>query len=324
MKNWILFFALMTALGNAGPSSTAPNHAGEIPGESERIVTLGGTITEVVFALGAGERVVGVDASSTFPDEANRLPKVAYHRRLSAEGVLSLSPTLIMATTEAGPPEALRQIESAGVRVLVLPHEPTVEGAINTMEGIAAALGARKTGAALIRDLEEDLDRVESSIPRTGAKARVLFLYARGQGTLMVAGRDTGADTMIGLAGGANAVRGYSGYKPLTSEAAVAAAPDVILLMDSGLESIGGAQRLWRLPGLSLTPAGKQSRVASMDGLLLLGFGPRLGQAVLKLNKALYGLQHTQETSNLNPWILDGAGEEQPQASGKPPGNDSD
>ena len=93
---------------------------------------------------------------------------------------------------------------------------------------------------------------------------------------------------MIGLAGGANAVQGYSGYKPLTSEAAVAAAPDLILLMDSGLESVGGAQKLWQLPGLALTPAGKQGRVLSMDGLLLLGFGPRLGQAVLALNQALY------------------------------------
>ena len=208
--------------------------------------------------------------------------------------------------------------------MLILPHEATVDGAVDMIEGIARHLDARDTGAALVRNLKEDLARVESSIPRTGTKARALFLYARGQGTLMVAGRDTGADTMIGLAGGVNAVRGYSGYKPLTSEAAVAAAPNVILLMDSGLESVGGAEGLWRLPGLALTPAGKQGRVASMDGLLLLGFGPRLGKAVAKLNRALYGFPNSADSSESNPLSLGEAREGQHRVSGKPQGNAPD
>ncbi|MDE2742672.1 MAG: hemin ABC transporter substrate-binding protein [Gemmatimonadota bacterium] len=281
---WILCLGLMTALlGTIG-------NAEEMASDSSRIVTLGGTITEIVFALGAGERVVGVDASSSFPEAVNQLPKVAYHRRLSAEGVLSLRPTLIIATTEAGPPEAIQQLESAGVTVLVLPHDPTVENAIAKIERIAAALEVQARGTALIQALKEELSQVQSAIPQIAAQAKILFLYARGQGTLMVAGQDTAADTMIDLAGGTNAIQGYSGYKPLTSEAAVAAAPDLILLMDSGLESIGGAQGLWQLPGLALTPAGQQGRVLSMDGLFLLGFGPRLGQAVLALNEALYGV----------------------------------
>ena len=275
-------------------------NAEEMPTDSSRIVTLGGTITEIVFALGAGERVVGVDASSSFPETVNQLPKVAYHRRLSAEGVLSLRPTLIIATTEAGPPEAIQQLKSAGVAVLVLPHDPTVENAIAKIERIASALDVQARGTALIQALKEELSQVQSSIPQTAAQAKILFLYARGQGTLMVAGQDTGADTMIGLAGGINAVRGYSGYKPLTSEAAVAAAPDLILLMDSGLESIGGAQGLWQLPGLALTPAGKQGRVLSMDGLFLLGFGPRLGQAVLALNEALYDIPSKTESNDFD------------------------
>ncbi len=291
---WILCLGLTTALlGTIGDAE-------EMPNDSSRIVTLGGTITEIVFALGAGERVVGVDASSSFPEAANQLPKVAYHRRLSAEGVLSLRPTLIIATTEAGPPEAIQQLESAGVTVLVLTHEPTVENAIAKIERIAAALNVQARGAALIQALKKELSQVQSSIPHTGAQAKILFLYARGQGTLMVAGQDTSADTMIGLAGGINAVRGYSGYKPLTSEAAVAAAPDVILLMDSGLESVGGTQGLWQLPGLALTPAGKQGRVLSMDGLLLLGFGPRLGQAALALNEALYEVPRKTENNDVD------------------------
>ena len=287
---WILCLGLMTALW--GTTCDAE----EMPDDTSRIVALGGTITEIVFALGAGERVVGVDASSSFPETVNQLPKVAYHRRLSAEGVLSLRPTLVIATTEAGPPEAIQQLKSAGVTVLVLPHEPTVEGAIANIERIAAALDVQARGTTLIQTLKEELQQVQSSIPQNAAQAKILFLYARGQGTLMVAGQDTSADTMIGLAGGTNAVQGYSGYKPLTSEAAVAAAPDLILLMDSGLESVGGAQGLWQLPGLALTPAGQQGRVLSMDGLLLLGFGPRLGQAVLALNQALYDVPSKTES----------------------------
>ena len=294
MKRILLCLGLMTAL--LGSTCDAE----EMPNDSSRIVTLGGTITEIVFALGAGERVVGVDASSSFPEAANQLPKVAYHRRLSAEGVLSLRPTLIIATTEAGPPEAIQQLESAGVTVLVLPHEPTVENAIAKIERIAAALNVQARGTALIQALKEELSQVQSAIPQTEAQAKILFLYARGQGTLMVAGQDTSADTMIGLAGGTNAVQGYSGYKPLTSEAAVAAAPDLILIMDSGLESVGGDQGLWQLPGLALTPAGQQGRVLSMDGLLLLGFGPRLGQAVLALNQALYDVPSKTESNELD------------------------
>ncbi|MCY4603408.1 MAG: hemin ABC transporter substrate-binding protein [Gemmatimonadetes bacterium] len=290
MKRILLCLGLMTALW--GTTCDAE----EMPSDSSRIVSLGGTITETVFALGAGERVVGVDASSSFPETVNQLPKVAYHRRLSAEGVLSLRPTLVIATTEAGPPEAIQQLKSAGVTVLVLPHEPTVENAIAKIERIAAALDIQARGAALIQALKEELNQVQSSIPQNAAQAKILFLYARGQGTLMVAGQDTSADTMIGLAGATNAVQGYNGYKPLTSEAAVAAAPDLILLMDSGLESIGGAQGLWQLPGLALTPAGQQGRVLSMDGLLLLGFGPRLGQAVLALNQALYDVPSKTES----------------------------
>lgn len=258
------------------------------PLDTSRIVTLSGAITETVFALGAGDRVVGVDVSSSYPDTVNQLPKVAYHRRLSAEGVLSLAPTLVIATSESGPPEAVQQLEQAGVALLIVPYKPTVESTLAKIERIATALGTKEAGDALIARTRGELDQARLAHPTEEAKSRVLFIYARSQGTLMVAGQGTGADAIIALAGGINAAQGYVDYKPLTTEAVIAAAPDVILLMDSGLESIGGPEGLWQLPGLSLTPAGKQGRVLSLDGLLLLGFGPRLGQAALALNRSLY------------------------------------
>ena len=261
--------------------------------DTSRIVTLGGTITEIVYALGAGDQVVGVDASSSYPPEVNDLEKVAYHRRLSAEGILSLAPTLVIATSETGPPEAIQQLRDAGLFVLIVPHEPTIESAVHRIEHIASALDALADGDELIEQLKRDLHVSPTTVPTK--RTKVLFLYARGQGTLMVAGRETGADTIIGLAGGANAVRGYTGFKTLTPEAAIAAAPEVILLMDSGLESIGGEEGLWQVPGLELTPAGRHHRVVSMDGLLLLGFGPRTGKAVLELNQALYPVERAQQ-----------------------------
>lgn len=263
--------------------------------KTSRIVTLSGTITEIVFALGASDQVVGVDASSSYPQAVNEMPKVSYHRHLSAEGVLSLAPTLVIATSEAGPPAAIEHLRGAGVELLILPHEPTVESALAKIELIATTLGTSKIGKTLIARIRAQLALAQSSHPTQTAKIKVLFIYARGQGTLNVAGRATGADTIIELAGGVNAVQGYTGYKPLTSEAVIAAAPDVILLLDKGLESIGGSAALWELPGLALTPAGRQRRVISLDGLLLLGFGPRLGQAAMTLQQALYPTSASDE-----------------------------
>ena len=256
--------------------------------DTSRIVSLGGAVTEIVFALGFGEKVVGVDASSSYPEAVNDIAKVSYHRRLSAEGIISLAPTLIIATTEAGPPEVIQQLRSAGVTILILPHEPTVECTIEKIQIIGSALNKEKEAAEIIGQINKDLNQVKSLNKKQINKQKVIFIYARGQGNLMVAGKETAANTMVELAGAVNAVQGYEGYKPLTAEAVVAAAPDVILLMDSGLLSIGGAEKIWSIPGISLTPAGKSKRYQAIDGLRFLGFGPRVTQAALELNRLLY------------------------------------
>ena len=235
--------------------------------DTSRIVSLGGAVTEIVFALGFGEKVVGVDASSSYPEAVNDIAKVSYHRRLSAEGIISLAPTLIIATTEAGPPEVIQQLRSAGVTILILPHEPTVECTIEKIQVIGSALNKEKEAAEIIGQINKDLNQVKSLNKKQINKQKVIFIYARGQGNLMVAGKETAANTMVELAGAVNAVQDYEGYKPLTAEAVVAAAPDVILLMESGLLSIGGEEKIWSIPGISLTPAGKSKRYQAIDGL---------------------------------------------------------
>ena len=256
--------------------------------DTSRIVSLGGAVTEIVFALGYGKKVVGVDASSSYPEAVNDIAKVSYHRRLSAEGIISLAPTLVIATTEAGPPEVIQQLKGAGVTILILPHEPTVECTIEKIQIIGSALNKEKEAAEIIAKINKDLIQVKSLNKKQINKQKVIFIYARGQGNLMVAGKETAANTMVELAGAVNAVQDYKGYKPLTAEAVVAAAPDVILLIDSGLLSIGGAEKIWSIPGISLTPAGKSKRYEAVDGLRFLGFGTRVTQAALELNRLLY------------------------------------
>jgi iron complex transport system substrate-binding protein len=251
-----------------------------------RIVCLGGAVTETVWALGAGEQVVGIDDSSSFPPEAMSRPRVGYYRMISAEGVISLQPNLVLASEEAGPPEAMSQLEAAGVRVVRVPGSATVSGCVARIR--AAGVALQRTDAA-----NELTAAIESSLNATiktnrAASPRVLFIFARGAGTLNVAGQGTAADEIIRLAGGLNAVTGYTGYRPLTAESVAVANPDVVLITSSGLAGMGGVEAVWALPGLSATDAGRASRLVAMDDLLLLGFGPRLPQAVRKLSEALH------------------------------------
>jgi len=250
-----------------------------------RMVCLGGAVTETVWALGAGARVVAVDDSSTYPSDAAALPKVGYYRMISAEGVLSVRPDLVVASVDAGPAQALDQIERAGVRVVRIPGGSSVSGCVERILAVGEALDATADAAALAASVEEELAALP---PPPEPRPKVLFVFARGAGTLNVAGRNTAADAIIMLSGGINAVDGYEGYRPMTAEAVVMAEPEVIVITTSGLEGIGGASGLWALPGLSDTPAGRTGRLVALEDLHLLGFGPRLPGAVKALRAAFH------------------------------------
>lgn len=242
-----------------------------------RVVSVGGTVTETVFALGGGARVVGVDATSRFPAEVMKLPQVGVHRDLSVEGVLSLSPDLVLVGDDAAPPAALEQLRTAAVRVVVVPRDASVKGVRETVRVVAEALGVKPAGDALLAKLDRRLSQLSTAAP--ASKPRVAYVYAAG-GSFLVAGADTAADAMLTLAGGSNAVQGYTGYRPLSAEALVAAKPDVILFPARALAAVGGVEGILRAPGVALTPAGKSGRVLPVDDALALGFGPRLPEAI--------------------------------------------
>ncbi len=265
-------------------TAAAPPAAG-VPG---RIVSLGGPVTETLFALGLGDRVIAVDVSSTHPAEATTRPKVGYIRAISAEGIASMRPDLVIGTEDAGPPTALEQLRALKTPITLVPATPSVAGARTKIRAIAKAVKRVEGGEELVAALDRDLAAAQARIDASTSSPRVLFVYARGQGALSVSGRETSADAMIALAGGVNAVTGYTGYKPLTPEALASAAPDVILLTTAGLQSVGGLEGLLAQPGVALTPAARARRIIALDDELLLGFGPRLGSGVLELARAIH------------------------------------
>jgi iron complex transport system substrate-binding protein len=287
MRLWafasLLFLAVLGCgrEGGAAGSRDAGTEAGAAG--ATRIVSVGGTVTEIVYALGCGADVVAIDTSSVHPPEAQRLPQVGYQRTLAAEGIAAQRPTRLLLSAEAGPPAAVAQLRGLGVPLDIVPAGASVEGAKERIRSVARALGKPAEGEDLVRTLSAQMADAEALLRGATSKPKVLFVYARGAGALMVGGADTPADAMIQLAAGENAARGFEGFKPLTAEAVATGAPDVILVAERGLASIGGIDGLLAQPGVELTPAGKARRVVTMDDLLLLGFGPRLGLAVREL-----------------------------------------
>jgi len=256
---------------------------------TSRIVCAGGAVTETVFALGMGGNVVATDMSSTFPEQARKLPQIGYWRTLAAEGVLSMKPTLVIIPTEAGPPNVIEQLQASGVPVLVVPSEYSAEGAREKIRRVAQALGKDKEGMALIAQLDADLATAKQLVSRSTSRPRVMSVYARSAKTMLISGKKTSSYEMVQLAGGINAVTEFEGTKPVTAEAVVGIAPEVLLMTTHGAESLGGeVQALSAIPGMELTPAGKAKRVVTVDDLALLGFGPRMGKALIELTRELH------------------------------------
>lgn len=252
---------------------------------AQRIVSLSGTLTEILAGLGLEKNMVGVDVTSTFPITVDKLPKVGHVRQVGSEAILSLRPTEVVVMQESGfRPELIRQLEQAGVKVTQFKQTFSPAGTEELIKQMALHYKKVAQGQKMIQTMRAQMRKTVAAKNRP----KVLFVYARGAGSLQVSGKNTSVDQLIHLAGGTNAVQGFDDFKPLTTESLVAANPDYILLFSSGLQSVGGMEGLLKIPGMKLTTAGKKQQVIEMDGLLLTGFGPRLGLAVQTLHKRLY------------------------------------
>ncbi|WP_068109323.1 heme/hemin ABC transporter substrate-binding protein [Tropicimonas marinistellae] len=252
-----------------------------------RVVTVGGDVTEIAYALGQQDRLVARDTTSTYPPEAEALPDVGYMRALSPEGVLSLTPDLIVAIEGAGPPDAIEVLDAAQVPFVTIPEGYTKEAIEQKIRAVGAALGEPDAAEALSADVGKALDQAIATAQQGASGKRVLFVISAQGGRIMASGTGTAADAIIAMAGGVNAVTGYEGYKPISDEAITSAAPDVILMMDRGGDHATATRDLFALPAIASTPAGRTKNLIQMDGLHLLGFGPRTASAVVALSEAL-------------------------------------
>lgn len=249
-------------------------------GKSQRIVSANGTLSEILVGLGLESQIVGVDVTSTYPASLEKLPKIGHNRNISAEGILALNPDIIITSDQSMMSAAvLKQLNSTGKKVVTFKQEYSKEGTENLIREMATYFNAKPQGEKMIKTLKADLAKV----PKPTTPKKLLFIYARGTGTLMVSGKNTSLDKMFALIGQKNAVTDFTDFKPLTSESLLAANPDVLVLFSSGLESVDGIEGLLKVPGVAYTNAGKNKKIISMDGQFLTGFGPRLGKAAAEL-----------------------------------------
>lgn len=260
--------------------------------ESKRVIAIGGSLTEIVHALGQQHRLVGRDRSSTWPPEAADLPDVGYRRALSPEGVLSVAPDLILALEGSGPPETIAVLQEAGVDYVTIADEFSRDGVIDKIRAVGAALGVEAEAEALAGETARRLDRAlaEASAAQD-APVKVLFLLSARGSEFVVGGAETQADTIIRMAGGKNAAADVTGFKTMTPEAMAATAPDVILMMERQGGPILSEEELFALPAVRLTQAGRNRALIRMPGAYLLGFGPRTADAVMDLSAALRGVR---------------------------------
>ncbi|WP_129842816.1 ABC transporter substrate-binding protein [Streptomyces sp. RFCAC02] len=258
---------------------------------ADRIVPLSGSLSEIVFTLGLGDRVVARDVTATF-EQAADLPVVTRGHDVSAEGVLSLHPDVVLAESTTGPDEAIDRIRDAGVPLIVFDAALGLEDVTPRITAVAAALGVPGAGAELTGRTTERIDAVRAGLPDEGDRPRVAFLYLRGTASVyLLGGAESGAVSLIEAAGGVDA-GSESGlekdFTPLTSEALAAAAPDVILVMTKGLDSVGGVDGLLRIPGVAQTPAGMDRRIASIEDGMLLNYGPRTDEVLASLAEQIH------------------------------------
>lgn len=259
-----------------------------------RLLSIGGSVTEIVYALGEQDRLVGRDTTSSYPQAAMQLPDVGYMRALSPEGVLSVEPTLIISEQGAGPKETIDVLSGANIRFVEVPSGYSRKAVVDKINAVASALSVPEKGKQLASAVDQQIAAVEAEVLALNLPARnVMFVLSLRGGKVLASGKNTAADGIIQMAGGCNVFSDFSGYKAVTEEAITAANPDVILMMTA--RGMPGnhqtdAKQVFGLPALATTAAAKTSNLIRMPGLLLLGFGPRTGEAVKMLHDRLADL----------------------------------
>lgn len=279
LKSTALSFILISKIGFA----CAPVE------DSSRITVAGGSITEILYSINADKKIVAVDITSYHPEEATSHPSIGYVRTLSAEGILSLDPTLILGEDDMGPPTVINQIKRTGIDVSIIPEEHSAEGIINKINCIGNIIGMKEESQKFIKSkiLPKIKELNRYSIKNIKEKKKVIFILGLQSGSPIIGGLNTSADGFIKMIGGINSMNEFENWKPVSTESIISSEPDVILVTARGMNAFGDIEALKSHPSLSLTPAVKNNTIYSMDGMAMLGFSPRTLDSAIEISKKI-------------------------------------
>ncbi|QDH80225.1 ABC transporter substrate-binding protein [Echinicola soli] len=281
-KNIVLFFVMVLAV-SCGTKRSQEQEETATAEATPKIITAGGTITEIVYALGHGDAIVATDLTSTYPAKMQELPSIGYRNQIQAEGILSLNPDWILVEENYLNNDVVAQLENSGKKVFVLDKPQSEEAAELLITEIGEIFEEKEKADELIRQLNKDLEALRMLKERNDEHPRVAFIMSRGPEMVFLAGKNTFAEAMITLSGAQPVAVDFEGLKPLTPEALPALNPDYILLFESGFRAAGGKEGLRAIQGITATTAWKKDQLIAMDGHYLSSFGPRMGQAAIDL-----------------------------------------
>jgi len=285
----VLLLGVILVFGQAYAQQTVTDAKGRAVAieSAQRIISLGPDVTEILYALGAGDRIVAVDRSSRFPPETASKANVGYRRSLNPEGLVSLQPDLIVAAEDIGPPEAVDIIRNLPTPVFFVPEDNSAAGVVRKIDLIAAALGRPESAKAVTARVTADFADAADHTARVSPATRRKVVFLHGLARLSAAGGGTPAGTIIELAGGINPLSAVNGYKQLSEEALLTMAPDVIMMLADGK---GGptVDEVFSTPALKNIPAAKTRSLIVLEGPYMLGFGLRTAEAVRLLSRSLY------------------------------------
>lgn len=289
-SNCFICIILVCLFSSCNKSSEAAD-VSEDTTTTQRIISLNGSITECLYRVGLGDQLVGRDVTSTYPSEkVNELPSLGHISQLNTEAILNLEPDVILVDAAKADSDKLSPLKDAGIKIIPIELAATLDNGLNIAKQLAAEVSITEEQMV---EMEEAVEEQKATLAETVAQfpadfaPAVLFIYARGTGRLMVAGAETEAASMIEMCGGKNAIKDFTNFQAMTPEALLAAAPDVILMFESGLASLDGKEGLSQIPGMKEVPAFVNDRIITMDGAYLLGFGPRAGEAANELASKL-------------------------------------
>lgn len=248
----------------------------------ERIISIGGDVTEIIYALNAEQNLVGRDSTSLIPQAVNSLPDIGYMRQLNAEGILALKPTKVIATEVAQPSIVLEQLKSAGVTVDTIPFKYSAENVVEKIKKVGESLGKQTQAVTLAENFANEL----KAIPNSPLDVRILFVLNRAGANQTVAGKDTVADEAIKLIGAKNAMGNNVRFVPISQEGMIAANPDLIVMTRLGIQSLGSTEKVWELPGIAHTNAGKNKQLVIVEDIAFMSFGLTSPKALLALRQA--------------------------------------